>query len=797
MIMVRSVRPMLIGLCSFVLALNLSTVQAQSQSPEKDASKKPKAESDARSERTRLYALPGEDPPEPFVPLHPRTVEDRKKVEAITTFAAARALEEHRRYSAAADRMEEAYKLDPDSVTILRRLARLNLILGRTDKGMAYGRRALTADPTDADTITRLITYYNNRLRDPMAAETLLKEVLANPKLGPNEPSRTLVEFELGRLYSGKLQQFDKAADSFAKVTEALDDKQAKRLNPYVLKIILGDDEADAYEEFGLVFLQAKRYEQAVKAFERGLDYDPDSPQLPLILCQTLLKLNQGEKALALVERYLKRQPHGVEGYELLAKVLTALKREDEITPRLEQAAKVDSKNLALQYALADRYLDVGQVERAEALYKQLLQAQPSTQGYAALASSLYKRKKGEELFKVILEAVGRPGGFDAVKEQIQGIGSDEKLADQVLDAGYKMAKEDPATLGRNGLQILAKIGRDANKREKLISLQRLELERSPSPQSYKEYFSLLFEMKKFDDAALACEEMFKRFPEERNGRTLLELGLTFRLAEKPERAIEVYREALKLDATDIEAKFQLAIALSQAGKLDESIALLKEAAKSSPANAAKITSALGSILSQAGRNQEAIAVYKELLERYPNDEDIFRTAHSNLSIVYVNMGDYAKGEAELEILLARTPDEPGVNNDLGYLYADQGKNLEKAETMIRKAVEQEPENFAYLDSLGWVLFKRGKVKEAVEPLEKAIKVQIDTMATDATVYEHLGDVYFQLQQIEKAREAWKSAEKVAAKATPVDKRLPEIRKKLESLEKLRSLPTPSSGNTP
>ena len=83
-------------------------------------------------------------------------------------------------------------------------------------------------------------------------------------------------------------------------------------------------------------------------------------------------------------------------------------------------------------------------------------------------------------------------------------------------------------------------------------------------------------------------------------------------------------------------------------------------------------------------------------------------------------MGDYAKGEAELEILLQRNPDEAGPNNDLGYLYAEQGKNLEKAEAMIRKALQEEPENSAYLDSLGWVLFKRGKVKEALETLKKA-----------------------------------------------------------------------------
>ena len=59
------------------------------------------------------------------------------------------------------------------------------------------------------------------------------------------------------------------------------------------------------------------------------------------------------------------------------------------------------------------------------------------------------------------------------------------------------------------------------------------------------------------------------------------------------------------------------------------------------------------------------------------------------------------KGEQVLEEVLAEDPDDPSVNNDLGYLYADQGKNLEKAEKMIRKAVEAEPDNDAYQDSMG------------------------------------------------------------------------------------------------
>ena len=174
---------------------------------------------------------------------------------------------------------------------------------------------------------------------------------------------------------------------------------------------ILGNDPSTAYLNFGLIFLAAKRDELAVKALERGLIYDEDNPQIALLLAETLLKLNKGEQALALVERARSsRQPQGVEAYELLAKVLTALKRENEITPRLEEAARRDSKNVPLQYVLADRYRETGQPDKAEALYKALLTSQPTPQTYRALSISLLKRKKAADLLKVICEALKRPG---------------------------------------------------------------------------------------------------------------------------------------------------------------------------------------------------------------------------------------------------------------------------------------------------------------------------------------------------------------------------------------------------
>lgn len=791
--MVRSIRFYVVGLTYILIAAAAPAARAQSSKVEEP---KPKAEKpDANADRSTLFTLPGEDPPRPFVPLHPRTVEERKHLDATVAFSVARALEDRRKWSEAIDLLEQALKLEPDSVTVLRRLSALCFALGRTEQGVTYSKRVLETEPGDTATITRLVSYYKNR-NDVAGAESVLNDVLANPKLDKHAAGRLVADYELGKLYAGRLKRPDKAADAFARVMEALDDKAANGLSQADQNRVLGGDEASAYQEFGDAFAKAERYDLAAKAFERGLVYEPDDPTLPLRLAETLLKQNKGNEALARVEAFLKRQPQDMEGYELQAKILTSLKREAEITPRLEEAAKADSKNVALQYLLADRYREIGQVERAEAMYKSLLAAQPTAQGYGALAATLFRRKKAEDLLKVLEQAVTRPGGLDAVQEQVKGVVDDPEMADKMLTAGLKLYSADPPELDRPGLSVLSFIATRANKLDKLLPIQKLSLKRNPTPQGYKEVVLILDGLKKFGEAIATIDEMLAKFPEERNAGMLAELSKDYRLADRLDDAVKAGREALKLDPNSLDALVQLNAALSQTGKADEAADLLRAAIKKDPANPL-LAALLGDLLAKAGRNEEALTLFKGMLDKFPNNDEVIRTARSNLSIIYVNMGDYAKGEAELEALLERNADDAGVNNDLGYLYADQGKNLEKAEAMIRKAVQEDSDNTAYLDSLGWVLFKRGKVKEALEPLEKAAKQLSETSSSDATIFEHLGDVYFQLQDAAKAKSAWASAEKAAAKAVPPDKRLPEIRKKLQSLEKLGLIPKASSGANP
>jgi tetratricopeptide (TPR) repeat protein len=132
--------------------------------------------------------------------------------------------------------------------------------------------------------------------------------------------------------------------------------------------------------------------------------------------------------------------------------------------------------------------------------------------------------------------------------------------------------------------------------------------------------------------------------------------------------------------------------------------------------------------------------------------------------------GDYAEAEKYFRQCLELSPNFAEAMNYLGYMWAERGQNLDEAKKLIEKAVALEPDNAAYLDSLGWVLFKQHQPQEALDWLQKAVQ-QADQ--PDPTLYDHLGDIYAELKAFEKAREAWRRS----VQLEPND----EVKKKLET----------------
>ncbi|MDP7304011.1 MAG: hypothetical protein QGG09_12980, partial [Pirellulaceae bacterium] len=124
--------------------------------------------------------------------------------------------------------------------------------------------------------------------------------------------------------------------------------------------------------------------------------------------------------------------------------------------------------------------------------------------------------------------------------------------------------------------------------------------------------------------------------------------------------------------------------------------------------------------------------------------------------------------------VLDEFPEDIGAKNDLGYLWADQGKHLHRALVMIKKAVEAEPENVAYRDSLGWVYYRLGRFADAIREL----KIATAGDEPDGVILDHLGDAHLNENQPDRAVAAWQKALSALRKADHVDS-LPAIEAKI------------------
>ena len=164
-----------------------------------------------------------------------------------------------------------------------------------------------------------------------------------------------------------------------------------------------------------------------------------------------------------------------------------------------------------------------------------------------------------------------------------------------------------------------------------------------------------------------------------------------------------------------------------------------------------------------------------EKLARENGRED-FLNKEFYLSYAFIceKAGMLEKGTAPLVKILAANPQDDEVSNFLGYTWADNDVNLDQAEQFIRNALKVKPDEAAYLDSLAWLFFRKGKNKEALETIEKALKRE-DSIP-DSVISDHAGDIFAAAGKMEKAIHYWSLAltnysedtnqDKIAAKIT-------------------------------
>jgi tetratricopeptide (TPR) repeat protein len=372
--------------------------------------------------------------------------------------------------------------------------------------------------------------------------------------------------------------------------------------------------------------------------------------------------------------------------------------------------------------------------------------------------------------------------GTGPLEGELRQLIKDEAGTKKLIDVAVKMAKEKPQPFNYTSAFLLARGAHAVKNFEAAQVFYKLAAEDAAKVQSaskiiqvYDGLIDLFYENKKFDDAIKACREFLE--------------------IDSPDRSGAINR----VKPFVMERMIQ---SLAKKGKIDEALKLTDELIDAD-GDGWYFVRLKAEVQREAGKLDDAAKTYQDTLDRIKKLKDIeeerrdrfTRGIRYALSGVYVDLKKIDKAAEQLEALLKKDPENPTFMNDLGFIWADHDMKLDESEKLIRKAIEEDrkqrkkiddlpPEedkdNPAYLDSLGWVLFKKKEYKEAKKYLLEAAKSK---EGEHIEILDHLADVHMALDEKDEAIKVWEKALKLEDVSKRDKERRENVEKKLKKAQ--------------
>ncbi len=714
----------------------------------------------------------GQYPPDaelaPPLPERPRTPRELNHLEAQKLYGLGLLRERHNQFLDAIQAFEQAVKLDPEAAPLHKALIPLYFALDRNDDAFRECRKAVELNPGDYETWYLYARQLKGQGRAKEAL-TAMARAAACPEAKEIPEVFAQITFDLARMYEDA-RDYPRALATFEEILKVPADEDA------------GARAAEIYQCIARVCTKTGRLDRALQALRKTQELlqavDPiGSRRLDYPIAKLYWDQGKPAEALAALDRFLLTEPPGTEPYELKIRILDKLGRSAEVVKALQDASARDRHNVPLRLLLARQYVRGGQLRLAEKVYADLITESSTPEVYRGLFN-LYRREKRmpdvlnllDQTVAAATDSPANPGNASAkikARAMIGALRGDPELAGALIPAArVRLQARQP--LEHDTRQFLALIAARTHQLDTAEELFRSLLDAGLNSRNeslvYDGLLQVLWEADKFDQVAAVCR------------RGLRETHFTNRL---------LFHQYLSR-------------ALILGGKPDEALAEADRAVQlSDEGNRLHFRLVRVTVLKMAKRFDRAAAECLELLRDAKEPKEI-RDIRYELSGIYSAANSPEKAEEQLRLILRADPNDATVNNDLGYTLADRGVHLDEAEKLIRKAIELDqraaPEdksivteenrpNAAYIDSLGWVLFRRGRLAEARRELEKA--VALPEGAADPVVWDHLGDVYFRLGTLEQARAAWAKAVSLyeVKKRRPLDETYQELKHKLQLLE--------------
>lgn len=502
-------------------------------------------------------------------------------------------------------------------------------------------------------------------------------------------------------------------------VIEELAGRTTNALEFYQQAALLDPANEELVVEVSRRWLLQKKPDRALVVLQRGAEQPDASAMLDVLLGTSYAALGKTNLAQQASLRAISKAPKLLAGHQNLYSTYYNTGRTNEALKVLDQAARVKSPDADYLIGLAELYV-------AHAA------AQPTAKTNAqARALELLNRAAAIGTTNVPAR-IRLADGFNLLGQSDQAAA----LYQQLL-VDYPQAPMLQETLRAKLTDIYLR-GQDRQR-----AIEQLEIITRDDPMNVQAHYYLALLASESGDALRAEEHFRKTFVlNPKFEQVYYDLAMAQLATSKTNDVFTTLAAAQKKFGENFISEFLLGIANVRVGKYDEAVKCFTSA---------------------------------EVIARATDTKRLTPQFYYQFGAALEQKGSYSESVAYLQKALEAKPDFAEAANHLGYMWAERGENLERARELIARAVQAEPKNSAYLDSLAWVLFKLGKPAEALPYMTEAIAIAEAEQERDATLYDHLGDIQAALGQLEKARAAWRQA----LTAEPEDPAA--IRKKLEA----------------
>lgn len=544
----------------------------------------------------------------------------------------------------------------------------------------------------------------------------------------------------------------------------------------------------------------------ALDELRLALASDDESPFLMTQLAEQFARMSDLEKAEVQLKRVIDRVPDYAPAQLMMGRVLYESQKTTRARGHLARAIRLQPADPDAYLVLTQLCLDQGKVDEAVKVVDELGAAVPGEPiGYRRLGLALAERGDASRAEKLLMRAVDRDAGDLESWVTLARLFETSNRLPKAVDAYAHALERDP-----ENVDVLLAAGRLALRMENAVDARAyfdllLSLSHDPE-QVVKVAFSYLA-VHQYQAAGEVLDAARQSIEEP---RLHFYAGLVHEKRHAWHKAAEAFDEVPKtLGDLSFEARMHQAMSLSSLGQHQVALELFRKTAEEKPDLAGlaaawaralersrqpreaenvllkafatrpsvDLLEAIGGFYDRQNRNAEAVTLFTLASQKQPQDEALTFA----LATALERLGAWQKSVEKMRTVLEANPANAAAMNFIGYTLADHGGDLDEAEKLVKRALDTKPDSAAYLDSMGWVLYKRGEFDKAVDYLERAV-----TQAPDeATLLEHLGDAAARSSQRAKAVEAFKQAlQLVINRPESVDRRTQraDLERKLKSL---------------